>query len=127
MVSANQLTGWLAILCAVFSGAIAGLFFHRDDWMGGYNSYRRRLMRLGHIAFAGMGFLNLIFAAEFQSLYLTKNASTIASFSFMTAAVTMPACCFLTAWRKPLRHLFPIPVLATLTGILAVLSGWCPR
>jgi len=40
------------------------------------------------------------------------------------AAITMPISCFLTAWRVPLRHLFPIPVGAATVGILAVLIGW---
>jgi len=38
----------------------------------------------------------------------------------------MPACCFLSAWRKPLRHLFPIPVVSVLLGILLLLIAW-PR
>ena len=53
--------GWLGMLLGVLSGAIIGLFFHREDWMGGYGSYRRRLTRLGHISFfwAGVGELLL--------------------------------------------------------------------
>ena len=35
----------------------------------------------------------------------------IASLGFLIAVVAMPLCCFLTAWKKSLRHLFPIPVL----------------
>jgi hypothetical protein len=45
----------------------------------------------------------------------------------VVGAVTMPVCCFLSAWRKPMRHLFPIPVIAVVTGILAVLAGWWLR
>ena len=127
MTSANLLTGWLAILAAILSGAVGGLFFYRDDWMGGYNSYRRRLARLGHVAFAGMGFLNIAFAISASSLNLGRSILEIASASLIVAAVTMPVCCFLAAWRKPLRQLFPIPVLATLTGILAILTGWRGR
>jgi hypothetical protein len=36
----------------------------------------------------------------------------------------MPLCCFLCAWRKPFRHLFPIPVTGVLAGIIAVLMAW---
>jgi hypothetical protein len=39
-------------------------------------------------------------------------------------AIAMPTCCFLSAWRKPYRHLFPIPVAAVAVGILAILAGW---
>ena len=41
--------GWLGMLLGVVSGAVIGLFFHREDWMGGYQSCRRRLSRLRHI------------------------------------------------------------------------------
>ena len=123
----NLIAGWLGMLAGVLSGAILGLFFHREDWMGGYSSYRRRLARLGHIAFFGLGFLNLIFAATATQLPLDRRALAIASWALMLGAATMPLCCFLSAWRKPLRHFFPIPVLSITTGILVILIGGWPR
>ena len=39
------------MLAGVLSGMAMGLFFHQDGWLGGYGSFRRRLLRLGHIAF----------------------------------------------------------------------------
>jgi hypothetical protein len=124
MLVLNLVGGWLGMLAGVLCGAILGLFFHREDWMGGYGSYRRRLTRLGHISFFGLGFLNLIFVATAGLLNLQSQSLDIASMGLIVAAITMPICCFLTAWKKPLRHLFPIPVLAATTGILAVLIGW---
>ena len=123
----NLIAGWLGMLAGVLSGAILGLFFHREDWMGGYGSYRRRLARLGHIAFFGLGFLNLIFAATMSQLPLTGQDLAIASWALILGAATMPLCCFLSAWRKPLRHLFPIPVLSVTTALLAILIGGWPR
>ena len=121
----NLMTGWLAMLGGVLSGAITGLFFHREDWMGGYGSYRRRLTRLGHISFFGLGFLNLIFAATSPQLLLHGRWLATASWALIVGAIAMPVCCFLTAWRKPMRHLFPIPVFAVTTGIIAILiGGW---
>ena len=124
MPTINLIAGWLGMLAGVLSGAVVGLFFHRDDWMGGYGSYRRRLTRLGHISFFGLGFLNLVFAATAAQFCVRGNYFAIASGALILGAVTMPACCFLSAWRKPLRHLFPIPVLAVTTGILSILVGW---
>jgi hypothetical protein len=119
----NLLAGWLGMLAGVVSGAVLGLFFHDEKWMGGYTSYRRRLARLGHIAFFGLGFLNLIFAATAAQFSLAGHNLSIASWALILGAGTMPLCCFLSAWRKPLRHLFPIPVLSITTGILAILIG----
>jgi hypothetical protein len=120
---ANILTGWLAMLAGVFSGALVGLFFYAEDWLGGYNSYRRRLVRLGHISFFGLGFVNLFFATTVPAFHLHTVSLKIASVSFIVAVTSMPICCFLSAWRKPLRHLFPIPVAATVIGIVTTLSG----
>jgi hypothetical protein len=119
--SANLLAGWLAVLCGVISGGAFGLYFHRDDWMGGYGSYRRRLIRLGHISFPGLGLLNLAFAITAPILNLRGVAFIVASVALIVGAVSMPTCCFLAAWRKPLRHFFPVPVVAVLVGVLAIL------
>lgn len=124
MTTANLIGGWVDMLAGVLAGAIIGLFFHRDDWMGGYGSYRRRLIRLGHISFFGLGFLNLIFAATVVQLQLPFGYLQVASISLLAAAITMPVICFLSAWRKPMRHLFPVPVLAAIVGILAIVTGW---
>ncbi|HTM35522.1 MAG TPA: hypothetical protein VL156_02135 [Terriglobales bacterium] len=123
MPTLNLVGGWIGILAGVLSGAAIGLFFHQETWMGGYASYRRRLMRLGHIAFFGLGFVNLAFAATFDQLSLRGSWLAIASWTLIIAAASMPICCFLAAWRKPLRHLFPIPVLSITTGLLAILIG----
>lgn len=120
----NLFVGWIGMLGGVVSGALIGLFFHNDTWMGGYGSYRRRLTRLGHISFFGLGFLNLLFALSADKLNLVPPYLPIASTALVVGAVAMPVCCFLSAWRKPFRHLFPIPVTAVLVGIVSLLMGW---
>ena len=116
--------GWLAVLLGVASGAIVGLYFHAESWAGGYSSFRRRMLRLGHVSFFGIGFLNFFFGLTLLEIGLPDQSARVASIGFLTALFTMPACCYLAAWRKPLRQLFPIPVLAVLAGVLPVLFGW---
>jgi hypothetical protein len=91
--------------------------------MGGYASFRRRLARLGHISFFGLGFLNLLLAFTNQFVALPDRAARIAAGALIVAAVAMPTCCFLTAWRPALRHLFAVPVAGVFTGIVATLAG----
>jgi hypothetical protein len=124
MPTLNLIGGWVGMLAGVVSGAVIGLFFHREDWMGGYQSYRRRLTRLGHISFFGLAFVNLFFATTAGELLLSGTFLWLASRTLIVGAITMPLCCFLSAWRKPWRHLFPVPVLAVTTGILSILLGW---
>ena len=62
MTIVNLNFAWCWFLMGVTSGTIQGLWFHREGWLGGYDSWSRRLARLGHIAFFGTGLLNLCFA-----------------------------------------------------------------
>ena len=51
----NWTAGWGLILAAFLVGAVIGLRTHRDEFLGGYASFRRRMVRLGHIALACWG------------------------------------------------------------------------
>ncbi len=124
MGSINLMAGWIGLLAGVISGAVIGLFFHREDWMGGYDSYRRRLTRLGHISFFGLGFVNILFGLTIATLHLSGERIELASRCLLVGAATMPVCCFLSAWRKPFRHLFPVPVVSVLLGIVLLLLEW---
>ncbi len=116
--------GWVAMLLGAASGAVVGLFFHREGWAGGYGALRRRMLRLGHISFFGIGLLNFFFALTLSLVEFPETHVRIASAGFLVAVVTMPLNCFLTAWKESFRHLFPIPVLAVITGIVPILFGW---
>lgn len=122
--SLNLYAGWCAFVAGAASGAGLGLFFNRADFLGGYDSWRRRLLRLGHIACFGMGMLNILFALSLRAQPLGAGFEAWASGAWIVALATMPVCCGLAAWRQPLRHLFPIPVAATLVGVFTVLLGW---
>lgn len=116
--SLNLLAGWYGFLGGALSGALIGLRFHREDWLGGYNSFPRRMVRLGHIAFFGLGLINILFALSVA----TPSVWTVwGSRLLVVGLVTMPLNCFLTAWRKPFRHLFFIPAGSTMAGIAALL------
>jgi len=115
--------GWFGMLAGGLSGAAIGLFFHDERWMGGYGSFRRRLARLGHISFFGLGFVNLFFAMTHHLASPPGPWGAMAAGSLLVGAITMPACCFLSAWKKPFRHLFAVPVLAVVGGVSATLVG----
>lgn len=118
--SFNLCVGWTAILVGLIAGAGVGLFFHDDAWLGGYGSWRRRMIRLGHISFIGTGLLNIAFAATLQR---QPNATTLPAATVLLAlgAVSMPAVCFLSAWRKPFRHWFVVPVGCLIAGVAELL------
>lgn len=116
MYSANLLAGWIGFLAGAVTGALIGLFFHRDNWLGGYDSFPRRMLRLGHIACFGLGLINILFALTAAALP-ASTIGRVASLLLIVGLITMPTNCFLTAWRKPFRHAFFIPAGSTLAGI----------
>ena len=124
MQYANLLFGWVWILVGLISGTASGIYFHDADWLGGYSSWRRRLVRLGHISFLGTGILNLAFAFT-AALSSEDSQLRPVSWLFMLGAVSMPSVCFLSAWKDRFRHLFVIPVASfVVAGVMMVLQVW---
>jgi hypothetical protein len=113
----NLYFAWCWFLLGLGTGAVQGLFFHRENWLGGYGSWPRRMTRLGHIAFFGTGLLNLCFAFTVLQVNLAGRALEVASTLLIVGAVTMSSVCYLSAWRKSLRQLFFIPVASLLVGV----------
>jgi len=98
----NLFLAWLWILLGFGSGLVLGLFFHRENWLGGYGSLKRRMYRLGHISFFGLG---------------------TASGAFILGALTMPVCCVVMAHFPKAHLIFAVPVISLITGgILTLLE-----
>ena len=112
----NLQAAWIGLLLGCVAGAIPGLFFYNNDWLGGYASWRRRMMRLGHIAFFGLGVINLSFALTARALGLDGGLRH-ASILLLVGAVTMPTVCYLSAWKPVFRHWFFIPAMSVTIGI----------
>ena len=111
----NAFAAWIGVFLGVLTGAAAGLFFHEESWLGGYVAWRRRLMRLGHISFFGIAALNLGFAVTVHRLGWRAPAAPAAALA--AANFLMPAVCYLSVWRKPMRHLFFLPVGCVLLAV----------
>ena len=121
----NWHVGWWLLLAAFVTGAGMGLFFHREDFLGGYNAFRRRLVRLGHIALAALGMLNVLFSLSPWPAPATRLGDA-ASMAYIVGGIAMPAICFLAGWREGWRHLFFIPVIALMLAVIFTLAGGAP-
>lgn len=113
--------GWTLVLVGMVSGMALGLGFHRDGFLGGYASLRRRLVRLGHIALIALGALNVLWAVTGLMLAVPPSATWM----FLCGSIAMPAACFLVAWRPQLRMTFALPalLLAAAVGRLAFVEA----
>lgn len=120
----NWYFGWASLLAAFLTGAVIGLYFHRDDFLGGYSSFRRRILRLGHIAQAALGMVNVI--AGMDQLRSGNGYPAAAQWGLVIGGLTMPAVCFLSAWRPGFRHWFFVPVTALVVAALEILKAGPP-
>lgn len=104
--------GWFWIGLGVLSGAILGMRFRDEKFLGGYSTWPRRLIRLGHIAFFGTGILCVLLASTLQRHHLGDFWESTASWSMLIGAIGMPLCCALAAFRPRATPLFVLPVSA---------------
>lgn len=112
----NIYAAWIGFFLGCLAGAVPGLFFHDNDWLGGYASWQRRMVRLAHIAFFGIGLLNLSFTLTARMLGLEAGLQATSAL-LIVGAIAMPLVCYLSAWKKTFRHLFFIPAMSVTVGI----------
>ncbi|MCO6430283.1 MAG: hypothetical protein J5J00_05430 [Deltaproteobacteria bacterium] len=111
---------WLYVILGALSGALIGLNFQRQEWLGGYGSFRRRMLRLGHISFFGFAILNVMFGVTIE---LLGDRLLIASLALLAATLMMPVLCYLTAWIERARLFFALPVAALCVCAALTLYG----
>ena len=110
------------VLGAFVTGSVIGLFFGRDDFLGGYGSWRRRLTRLGHIALAALGLFNVVYGA--MPIAAVHGWRTHwAGLGLIAGGIAMPMVCFLSAWKRGFRRLFFIPVGALIGSVVVILTA----
>lgn len=119
----NEAAGWLGIALGILGGAVLGLNFDRENWLGGYGSLKRRLIRLGHIAFIALGYLNLLFVQTAERLASTDHSTVLASWCLALGAFAMPLACFVNAWNPRFKPLFYLPVALLATGCISTFIG----
>lgn len=119
----NLIAAWMGVLVGLLVAVPVGLNFNKEDWLGGYNSWTRRLLRLGHIAFFGVAFLNFAYVATAKWLNIPESTLTTTSLLFVVAQVTMPLVCIGAAFKRQLRHLFVLPVIS-LVGATGTFLFW---
>ena len=114
-MQSNLLAAWVGMLLGFLSGLVLGLCFHRENWLGGYGSFKRRLYRLAHISLFGLGAVNLFFYLTARTL-APGSELALASSAFIIGAITMPICCVIMAHFPNTRMLFSLPVVSLITG-----------
>ncbi len=119
----NEPLGWTAILASIGMGLYMGVKFQREGWLGGYDAFPRRMVRLAHVALAALGMLNILLAQSLPRLRLAPQLRALASLSYITAAILMPACCLWLAAGRRHFGIFAVPVGSLAAGLILTLGG----
>lgn len=123
----NRAVGWISLALGVFSGLVLGLWSFDGpvgvpEWLGDYGDTSRRLARLGHIAFFGLGFLNLFLARELGALKLDDGQRRAASVAMNFGNIFLPITLFAASFYHPLKYMMPMPALAV--ALAMTLAAW---
>lgn len=119
----NEIGGWLFVLGGLVMGLVMGLKFQREEWLGGYSAFPRRMVRLAHVALVALGMINIQFAHSAARLHLNPRMESVASIAFIAAAALMPACCLRMAARRRNFEIFAAPIVCLATGLILTVGG----
>lgn len=121
MVKIIFTAAWAGILLGFLVGSAMGLRFYDPQWLGGYASWPRRMVRLGHLCLVALPLLNLaalFFLTHFQ---LASRSVNVFLGLLLVGQVSMPLVCFLSAYKLRFRYLFPVPVVSLIAAMLGML------
>lgn len=130
LARSNRIVGWISLVVGAGTGLILGLWSFNGpvpvpEWLGNYDEVSRRLARLGHIAFFGLGILNILVARELPRVALRRALARAASATMNFGNVFLPTTLFLAAAYQPCKYLMPIPAMSVFIALAIVAYGIC--
>lgn len=126
----NRAIGFSSLLVGVLSGMILGLWSFGGplpvpEVIGTYDALARRFLRLGHIAFFGLGIINLAIAGHSRSLGFTRTRQNWALTLMNLGNLGLPPLLVAAAFVPGLLYLMPFPVACVLAAlILTCMQAW---
>ncbi len=126
----NRTIGWWSLLAGVATGLVLGLWSFDGPlpvpgWLGEYGDTSRRLARLGHIAFTGLGILNILLARELPHSALDARSRRLASHAMNVGNVLLPILLLTAAAYPPVKYAMAVPASAVFVALC--LAAWGAR
>ena len=88
------------------------------EFLGNYLDTSRRLARLGHIAFFGLGILNILLAQEIARTGLERKSMLWASRTMNFGNIFLPLTLFASSYFYPLKYFLSIPALSVTISLM---------
>ena len=124
----NRVVGWTSLAAGAATGLVLGLWSFDGpaavpDWLGAYDDTGRRLARLGHIAFFGLGIINLLLARELGGLHLRERTRRACSLAMNFGNIFLPLTLFAAAVYRPSKYLMSLPALSVFIAVALAAIG----
>jgi hypothetical protein len=128
--SRNRSVGWASLAVGIAVGLVMGLWsfdgpLQPPAWIGEYADTARRLVRLGHIAFIGLGLVDILLERELVRSSLGQTGRSIASWSMVVGNVLLPITLFASAAYRPVKYFMAVPAGSVFVAL--VLTAWGSR
>ncbi len=124
----NRRVGWLSMCLGVITGLVMGMWsfdgpFAVPAWLGEYDATARRLARLGHIAFFGLGIINLLIAGELRRTLENFRGRWLLSWAMNIGNIGLPLTLFASAAYRPCKYVMSVPALAVFVALIVTTYG----
>ena len=122
----NRKIAWIGMAIGAGLGMLLGLWSFDGPaavpaFLGEYDSTARRLMRLGHIAFFGLGFVNLFVARELP--LLEPRRRKWAGFAMNFGNLGLPLTLVAASMVPPVKYAMALPATAVFLALVLVAQG----
>ena len=131
--SRNRMVGWTSLAVGIAVGLVLGLWsfdgpLQPPAWIGEYSDTSRRLVRLGHIAFIGLGLIDVLIERELLRSALGRAGRAVTSWSMVVGNVLLPITLFGAAAYRPAKYFMAVPATAVFVAlVLAAYGSRAPR
>jgi hypothetical protein len=127
----NRSVAWTSMAVGIATGLVMGLWSFDGPvpvpaWLGEYGDTPRRLARLGHIAFLGLGILNLLLDHELPRSGLGARGKRAAAWAMNLGNIALPMGLFAAAAWAPAKYALSIPATAVFVALTLVAWGARP-
>jgi hypothetical protein len=124
----NRAVGWTSLAVGAGVGLVMGLWSFDGPvavpaWIGEYGDAPRRMVRLGHIAFFGLGILNILLARALPAFGLGEAGTRTALHCMNFGNVFLPLTLFAAAAYRPLKYLLPFPAVSIFVALCFAAFG----
>jgi len=121
---ANIIFGWCWINIGFIMGMVIGMKFEKANWLGGYASWERRMLRLSHVAFIFLSILNIVYGHELMNVNLSETWKQAGSILIIIGAIGIPVIVFIAAFYKKILYYLAIPIIALTASTIIMAIGY---